>query len=205
MALNCSHMFSSVFVVRSLASSSGPVTGPAEYTKDCSSTEFMWQTWNVKGRPLDLCLCTMEDTNTKSVEWQRRFILPVLLTALTYWSCQHLTTVGAFSLSPVPSLLLSPSSACGTCSSQKLFKLFKSGHWIVHIPAHSGLAMQLLALTDMTAFLSDSYKLPDRSTTSCFLISLYLLGWACYMPTVTVSGLLAKGIQCSYQHELTKR
>lgn len=102
MALNCSHMLSSIFVVRSVASSSGPVTGPTEYTKDCPSTGFMWQTWNVKGRPLDLCLCTMEDTNTKSVEWQRRFILPIVLTALTYWSCQHLTTVGAFSLSPVP-------------------------------------------------------------------------------------------------------
>lgn len=118
MALNCSHMLSSLFVVMSVASSSGPVTGPAQCRKDCPAAGFMWQTWNVKGRPLNVCMSVHHgDTNTNLQSGRRSFILPFLTAHL--WSYQHLNL-------PIPcarpSLLLSPSSVYGTCSPHKLFK-----------------------------------------------------------------------------------
>lgn len=115
MGLNCSHMLSSLWW--------GLLPAPVVQLQGLQSVRkiaplLVYVTdWNVKGRPLDFV-----DTNTKSAEQQKEFD-PSHPYCPALWSCQYLTTMEAFFLSSMPGyLLLSPSSVCGTCSSQKLFK-----------------------------------------------------------------------------------
>lgn len=199
MALNCSHMLSSIFVVRSIAISSGPVTGPVQCRKDFPSTGFMWQIWNVKGRPLNVCyVCAPWRILTQNLLSSRKFILPILTAHL--WSYQHLTTF----LSPVPGRLFCSAHLLRVADLCWVF-------WPLDLPCSCTLLSAIAAVIPTQTWLLPSLIVIHFLTgvsPSCFLISLYLLDWASYMFTVTFSGLsepTQSGIQCLSQNELMKR